>query len=354
MKKEVKLMLQAVEEAKKGKGRTSPNPLVGCVIERNGRIIGKGFHERFGAEHAEVNALRKAGKKVKGGTMYVSLEPCCFFGKTPPCTKAIIESGVKKVVIGSLDPNPLVKGKGVKELRRKGIKTKNLNLSEARKLNEFYFKFITKKIPFVLLKSAMSVDGFIADFKGKSKWISGKESRKLVHELRNEVDAVMVGIGTVKKDNPRLTCRIKGGRNPERVIIDPKLEFPLNAGMLKEKGKTIIVTAKKAGKKIKLIERKKNVSLLFLGEKKGVIDLRELMRELGRREIASVMIEGGSELNSRALNAGIVDRFLFFIAPIEIGKGIPVFSKKIIKRNSIKFRINSVKKIGEDLLVEAN
>lgn len=351
MNKEVKLMLQAIGEAKKGTGRTSPNPLVGCVIERNGRIVGKGFHERFGAGHAEANALGKARKKAEGGIMYVSLEPCCFFGKTPPCTKAIIQAGIKKVVIGCLDPNPLAKGKGVKELRKAGIKVKNLDLPEARKLNEFYFKFIAKRIPFVLLKSAMTVDGFIADFKGKSKWISGKESRKRVHELRNEIDAVMVGIGTVKKDNPKLTCRIRGGRNPLRIVIDPKLEFPLNARMLKEKGKTIIVTARKSGKKIKLVERKK-VELILIKEKRGVIDLRELMKELGKRGIASVMIEGGSELNAYALNSGIVDRFLFFISPREMEKGIPVFSKKIIKRNSIKFRVEGIKRIGKDLLVE--
>ncbi|HDK41642.1 MAG TPA: bifunctional diaminohydroxyphosphoribosylaminopyrimidine deaminase/5-amino-6-(5-phosphoribosylamino)uracil reductase RibD, partial [Nitrospirae bacterium] len=219
-----KYMKKALALAAKGKGRTSPNPVVGAVIVKGKRIIAEGFHKKAGTAHAEIVALKKAGSKARGATLYINLEPCCHTDKkTPPCTKAIIQSGIKKVVVAMKDPNPKVSGQGIRELKKAGINVEiGLMREEALKMNEAFAKFIKKKEPFVILKMAQSLDGKIATAKGESKWITGEESRKLVHRVRNEVDAVLVGIGTVKKDDPSLTCRIKGGRNPYRIIADSK------------------------------------------------------------------------------------------------------------------------------------
>ncbi|MEK6528346.1 MAG: bifunctional diaminohydroxyphosphoribosylaminopyrimidine deaminase/5-amino-6-(5-phosphoribosylamino)uracil reductase RibD, partial [Nitrospirota bacterium] len=338
-------MQRALALAVKGKGRTSPNPAVGAVIVKNNKIIAKGYHKKAGTPHAEILSLKKAGAKARGATLYVNLEPCCHTGKkTPPCTKAIIKAGIKKVVTAMIDPNSKVSGRGIRELQNAGIETKvGIMRTEAKKLNEAFIKFITKKEPFVILKVAQSLDGKIATAKGESKWITGEDARKYVHKLRNEVDAVLVGIGTVKKDNPSLTCRIKGGRNPFRVVVDSSLSIPLNAKVLKHKdGKTIIATIslnsttppfKKGGqrgifskkisadyqKKIDLLRNREVQILTTKKDKNGMVNLKSLMKKLAKLDISSVMIEGGSRINASAVSDGIVDKIMMFTASKIIG-----------------------------------
>ncbi len=361
-------MNMALELAAKGKGRTSPNPMVGAVIVKSGRVIAEGYHRKAGTAHAEIIALKKAGAKAKGATLYVNLEPCCHTDKkTPPCTKVIITAGINKVIIAMVDPNPKVSGRGIKELNKAGVKTETgIMNTEAIKLNESFIIYITRKKPFVMLKAGQSIDGKIATAKGESKWITGRKSRKYVQELRNETDAVLVGIGTVKKDNPSLTCRMRGGRNPYRIIIDSKLKISMNARVLKHRdNKTIIATTKKASKKkIDLLEKQGNKVLVIgnyvrnkaLTRTSNRVNLKSLMKELGKLAITSVMIEGGSLINSSALSSGIVDKVVFFIAPVimggsdaisSIGGKSPGLLKKALKIKNVR-----VKYIGEDILIE--
>jgi diaminohydroxyphosphoribosylaminopyrimidine deaminase/5-amino-6-(5-phosphoribosylamino)uracil reductase len=352
-------MQKALELAARGKGRTNPNPMVGAVIVKGDKIIAEGFHKKAGTSHAEVLALKKAGAKAHGATLYINLEPCCHTDKkTPPCTKAIIQSGIIKVVAAMIDPNPKVSGKGLRELRRSGVQTEIGTLDkEASKLNESFIKFITIKEPFVILKIAQSLDGKIATARGESKWITSAVSRNYVHELRNQVDAVLVGIDTVTTDNPLLTCRIRGGRNPYRIIVDSRLRVPLNAKVLKHKdGKTIIATTRKAGKKKIGPLKKRGVQVLIVKEKSGKVDLKDLMKTLGKLGITSVMIEGGSSINASALTSGIVDKIMLFIAPKviggkdavpSVGGTSPVSLSKVNKIKNLE-----IKSIGEDMLIE--
>ena len=293
-------MKRALTLEARGKGRTSPNPLVGAVVVKGNRIISEGYHKKAGTPHAEILALKKAGSKAQGATLYINLEPCCHTDKkTPPCTKSIIKAGIKKVVIAMIDPNPKVSGRGIKELKGAGIKTETgIMNAEAKNLNESFIKFITKKEPFVILKIAQSLDGKIATARGESQWITGKESRKYVHKLRCEVDALLVGIGTIKKDNPSLDCRIRGCRNPYRIIVDSRLQIPLNAKVLKHKDKrTIIATIPpippllKGGwgdyqKKIALLKNL-GVQVLKIKDKDGKVNLKALMKALTRLDITS-------------------------------------------------------------------
>ncbi len=367
-------MKKALSLAARGKGRTSPNPLVGAVVVKGGRVIAADYHRKAGTPHAEALALEKAGKRAKGSTLYVNLEPCCHTEKrTPPCTKSIIRSGIKKVVVAMIDPNPKVSGMGLAELRRAGIETEaGVMEKEAKRLNEVFIKFITKKEPFMVLKIAQSLDGRIATASGESRWITGEKARKYVHGLRNEVDAVLVGINTVTKDDPSLDCRIKGGRNPYRIIVDSRLRMPPDAKLLKhDDGKTIIATVhlNQNSKSVipnssvqrnyrNKIERLNDlgVRILAVKEKNGMVDLKSLVKELGRLEIMSVMIEGGSSIAASALSCGIVDKVMFFVAPKIIGgvDSVPSVggsSPAVLKK---AFRINDlrVKKIGEDVLME--
>ncbi len=352
-------MQKALELAAKGKGRTSPNPMVGAVIVKGGKVIAGDYHRRSGTPHAEILALKKAGKQAKGAALFINLEPCCHTDKkTPPCTRAIIESGLKKVVIAMTDPNPKVAGKGIAELKRAGIEIETgLMENEAKRLNEAFAKFITNREPFVILKAAQSLDGKIATAGGESKWITGDKARKHVHMLRNEVDALMVGIGTVIADDPSLDCRVRGGRNPYRIIVDSSLRIPLDAKVLKHNDrKTIIATTKSANReKINSIIKSGN-KVLTVKSRDGRVDLKSLMKELGRLEITSVMIEGGSSLNASALSSRIVDKVIFFCAPIIIG-GVdaipsvgglsPASLKKIVKVKDLQ-----VKQVGDDFLFE--
>jgi diaminohydroxyphosphoribosylaminopyrimidine deaminase/5-amino-6-(5-phosphoribosylamino)uracil reductase len=346
-------MNRALRLAAKAQGMTSPNPMVGAVIVKNGEIISEGFHKKPGTLHAEAIAIEKAGRDAEGSTLYVNLEPCCHTEKrTPPCTMAIIHAGVKKVIIGMRDPNPKVSGRGVLELQKAGIIVESGVLEEeARRLNEFYIKYITSGKPFVILKVAMTLDGKIATPDGQSKWITGEKARKSVHRLRSRVDAIMTAIGTVKADDPKLTKRIRGGKDPYRVVIDPKLEIPLSAEILQVPPETTIVTNVRNSKADFL--EKGGVNVIYYKEK---INLSSLMERLGKMEITSVLIEGGSSLNAHALEDGIVDKIMFFVAPKIIGgkKSFPAVGGKSFKRLEEAHSVEDLKmkRIGEDLLIE--
>ena len=352
-------MKRALELAARGRGRTSPNPMVGAVLVKGGRVIAEGYHKEAGTHHAEIVALKKAGKNARGSTLYINLEPCCHTEKrTPPCTRAIIEAGIIKVVVAMTDPNPSVSGKGLKELRRAGIKTEIGVLGkEARRLNEAFIKHMTKREPFVILKIAQSLDGKIATAKGESKWITGAKARERVHRLRNEVDALLVGIGTVKADDPSLDCRLRGGKNPCRIIVDSRLQISLNSKVLKyDDGKTIIATTKQgSSRKIASIS-KQGHTVLVLKDKAGKVDMKSLMKELGRLDIISVMIEGGSEISASALSDKVVDKVMFFVAPKIIG-GIDAVGSvggksPALLKNAFELKSIEAQKIGPDILIE--
>lgn len=352
-------MQMALDLAARGKGRTSPNPMVGAVIVKGDNVIASGYHRKAGTAHAEAAALKKAGNRAKGATLYINLEPCCHTEKrTPPCTRALIKAGIKEVVTAMIDPNPQVSGRGLKELRKGGIKTRTGVMQEAaRQLNEVFIKYITRKQPFVILKIAQSIDGKIATAGGESKWITGAEARARVHKLRNEVDALLVGIGTVKADNPSLDCRLRGGRDPYRIIVDSSLQIPLSARVLKYNDeKTIIAATKKADKnKLESLARK-GIKVLIVREKAGKVDLNCLMTELGKLDITSVMIEGGSSIAASAIAGRIVDKVMFFTAPKIIGglDAIPSIggNSPALLKNAVKLKDLQVTKLGEDILVE--
>lgn len=319
-------MRRALELAARAAGRTSPNPMVGAVIVKNGRLIAEGYHKKAGRPHGEIEALRKAGKQARGAQLFVNLEPCCHQGRTPPCTEAIIESGIKEVFVGMRDPNPLVAGKGIRRLKRAGIEVHSgLLRQESQKLNEVFVKYIETRMPFVTLKSALSLDGKIATSTGDSQWITGPEARERVHQMRDQVDAILVGAGTVLKDNPRLTTRLKKGKgcNPARVILDTRAEIPLKAKVFQRarRERVIYVTARgtSAIRVNKLHES--GVQVYVLPDRNGRISLKKLIKLLGQSGVTSILVEGGGGLNSSLLREGIVDKVVFFLAPIIIGGG---------------------------------
>lgn len=339
--------------AARAQGMTSPNPMVGAVIVKNGEILSEDYHRRPGTPHAEALAIATAGKEARDSTLYVNLEPCCHTEKrTPPCAKAIIHAGIKKVVIGMTDPNPRVLGKGISELKGAGIAvTSGVLEDEARKLNEAYIKYITTGKPFVTLKVAMTLDGKIATPEGRSKWITGEQARKKVHTLRSRADAILTAIGTVKADDPQLTVRMKKGKNPLRIVIDPNLAISLRAKILQTPPPTMIVTRERGAKSEQL--EKAGIRIIHYSKK---LDLGWLMETLGEMEITSVLIEGGSSLNAHALEDGIVDKVLFFIAPKIIGgrDSFPSVGGKTCRKLEEAYRLKDTKirRIGEDFLIE--
>lgn len=356
-------MKLAIDLAQSQVGITGLDPLVGAVLVKNGKIISKGYHGEYSSPHAESYAIKKAGKHAKGSTLYINLEPCCHYGNNPPCTQAIIKAGIKKVIAAMQDPNPLVSGRGFAELREAGIDVEVGMLGEeARKLNEAFSKHITTGLPLVILKCAMTLDGKIATSANESKWISCQQSRQFVHYLRNSVDAVMVGIGTVIKDDPKLTVRDVGKRkvirrDPKRIILDSMASTPLKSNVVrKDPENTIIVVTKKAPKSRIDALRKRNVLILMAGAKDGKIDLKKLISELGKRDFTSVMIEGGGGVNASALSSGIVDKVYIFICPKIFGgeNAKTLVEGKGVKRvtQAIKLKSYEVKKVGEDILVE--
>ena len=349
-------MQQAIQLAKQGMGHTSPNPMVGCVVVKNNEIIATGYHERYGEYHAERNALLSCSKDPKGAELYVTLEPCCHQGKTPPCTDIIIEKGIKKVYIGSMDTNPLVGGKGVKKLKAANIEVEaGILEQECRELNEIFFHYIETKTPFVAMKYAMTLDGKISTYTGDSKWITGEIAREHVHKLRKKYSGIMVGIGTVLADNPMLNCRIEEGVDPVRIICDSNLSIPLDCNIVNtaKEIKSIIAYDKGEKEKMKALEEK-GILLLASG-KEGKVDLPYLMEQLGKMGMDSVLIEGGGTLHAAALEAGIVNRVYAYIAPKLIGgkeakspiegKGISFMSEAFSLKNP------TTEFLGRDILV---
>lgn len=361
-----KYMRRAIELAKNGIGKVNPNPLVGAVIVKDGQIISEGYHAKYGDLHAERNAFRnlKCAEDAKGAEMYVTLEPCCHFGKQPPCTQAIIEHGIRKVYVGSNDPNALVAGKGIEQLRQAGIEVETEVLKdECDALNPVFFHYITTQTPYVVMKYAMTLDGKIATRTGHSKWISGEASRARVQQTRNALKGIMVGIGTVLNDDPMLTCRIGGGRNPIRIICDSKLRIPLSS--------QVVTTAKEVATIVATIEphaeytrfwneqkaalEEQGVEVAVVKEVKERLDLKDLMGQLGERKIDGILLEGGSTLNYAALQAGIVNRIETYIAPkLFGGAGLytPVGGEGVeYATEGIKCRLLTADKIEEDILL---
>ncbi|MDD5225073.1 MAG: bifunctional diaminohydroxyphosphoribosylaminopyrimidine deaminase/5-amino-6-(5-phosphoribosylamino)uracil reductase RibD [bacterium] len=357
-----KYMDLALRLARKADGMTNPNPRVGAVVVKSGRIVGKGYHRRAGTPHAEIHALREAGKLARGATLFVTLEPCDHHGRTGPCTEAVKAAGIRRVVAGMRDPNPLVSGKGLARLRRQGVRVESgLQEKTCRDLNEDYVKFITTGLPFVTFKAAASLDGRVATGTGESRWISGEASRRLVHRLRAKSDAILAGIGTVRKDDPELTARPdrKTGKNPLRVVMDSRLGIPLNARMLRSPlpAPTLIATTKKSSPKKREILRRRGVEVLVLPENKGKVDPRALLRALGKRGVMSLLLEGGPELASAFLQAGLIDKLMIFLAPKLIGgklaPGILAGVGITRLKSAIPVRDRKIQKVGEDLLITA-
>ncbi|MFH1696959.1 MAG: bifunctional diaminohydroxyphosphoribosylaminopyrimidine deaminase/5-amino-6-(5-phosphoribosylamino)uracil reductase RibD [Candidatus Diapherotrites archaeon] len=366
---ETRFMERALKLAEKGRGKVSPNPIVGCVIAKKGRVIAEAGHAKYGGMHAEAAALKKAGKRAKGADMYVTLEPCPHWGKTPPCTEAIIKAGIKRVFAAMKDPNPRVKGRGVKKLRASGVPTVlGICKKEAEMLNDFYITYMLKKRPFVIMKVAMTADGKITWGNGKRKNVSGKEAKEFVHNLRADVDAVAVGINTVIKDNPRLTARLgekQGGnkkaeckkakcRNPLRIVFDSSLKIPLNARILKgvkTAGTTIITTGKSKNKKRKAIEiQKRGAGVIIVKAGQERVDLRSALAELGKAGISSLLLEGGNKINTAFLREGLADKIAFIVSARRVGKGLDWADARVLGK--IKIRDLKVSALGNDLLIE--
>jgi len=318
------LMRLALALAERGRGRTRPNPIVGCVIAKRGRVIATGFHRRAGRPHAEVEALRVAGGRARGADVYVTLEPCNHTGRTGPCTEALIAAGVRKVFVGMRDPNPLVHGKGVRCLERAGIEVEVGVLGdECRVANEAFAWFIRHGRPYVVVKTAQSLDGRVATRTGESRWVTAKPARRFGHELRNACDAILAGVGTVLADDPLLTCRMRGGRDPIRVVVDTHARTPPRARVVqagrRSRAPTWIAVGEGApGRRVRALERA-GAEVIVCRERRGRIDLEHLLDELGRRELLSVLVEGGPTLLGALFDAGLVHKLYAFVAPLVIG-----------------------------------
>ncbi len=368
---EEKYMRRAIELAKKGSGHVNPNPLVGAVIVRDGEIIGEGYHECYGQLHAERNAIanaKKRGNSLEGSTIYVTLEPCCHYGKTPPCTEAIIEEKIARVVVGSDDPNPLVSGKGFQMLREKGIEViPHFLKEECDAMNHVFFHYIRTGTPYVAMKYAMTMDGKIACYTGDSKWVTGEESRAHVQTLRNHYKGIMAGIGTVLADDPMLNCRIEGGRDPIRIIADSHLRIPMDSQLVRTAGQQPLIVAclPDADEEKAAQLQEKGVEVLRIPgvttaditeEQKEVISLPVLMKELGARKIDGILLEGGGQLNESALQAGIVDRIYCYIAPKIFGGAqakTPVEGQGLTRAaDAWQFKRIGMQEFGQDILLE--
>lgn len=315
-------MQQALTIAQYAIGRTSPNPLVGAVIVKDGHIVGQGWHRQAGTPHAEIHALAQAGELSKGATMYVTLEPCSHYGRTGPCANALIEAGVKKVVVAMTDPNPEVAGNGIARLKAAGIEViEGVLASEAAKINEVFIKWITTGMPFGVLKTAMSLDGKIAAYTGHSQWITGSSARRYVHTLRDMYDAILVGIGTVLADNPALTTRLpEVGQNPIRVIVDSMARTPLTSKVITDKQAPTIIAVSDAAPKDKVTAlQSRGVEVLAFEQTAAGVNLHQLFEALGKRRISSVFVEGGATINASLLDANLIDKVYCFLSPKIIG-----------------------------------
>lgn len=375
--------------AEKGSGSVNPNPLVGAVIVKDNKIIGMGYHEKYGENHAERNAVKNALEDVEGSTLYVTLEPCAHYGKTPPCVDLVIEKKFKRVVIGMLDPNPLVAGKSIKKLQENNIEVSvGVKEDECRKLNEVFIKYITTKIPFVVLKSAASLDGRIATADGESKWITCEESRRDGHKLRNKYMGILVGINTVIADNPKLNCRMDEAElndetdlltyiqennlayaeglkfmsrnrkavNPVRIIVDSHLRVPLNSEVINDGGNTIIGTIRGCNESKKNELESMGIKVIETEPKQGKVDLKKLIEKLSEEGIDSILIEGGGNINFSALEEGIVDKAIFYIAPKIIGgekTKNSIGGNGFLKLDdAVRLKDTSYRKINDDFVIE--
>ena len=349
-----KWMRRCFALAAKGIGRVSPNPLVGAVIVRNGILLGQGYHQKVGGAHAEVNALNDARRRhsdVRGATLYVNLEPCAHYGKTPPCADAIVRAGIGKVVAAMKDPNPLVAGKGFVILRMAGIKLRiGILKNDAHILNEKFMKYITTGLPFVALKAAQTKDGFIAREDGSSRWISSKASRRFVHQLRAEYDAVVVGARTAAVDDPKLTVRTVNGRNPLRVLIDGNLSAPVDAAIFsdKDRQRTIVFFGRGKKEKVKILKAK-GVQLVPMKSRNGRIEVRDVLSKAAERGIASLLVEGGQSIYRQFLAARKADKIYLFTSPQKFHQGLLTFGRTVPR---FKIRRKQIRTIGGDVLTE--
>ena len=374
-------MRRAIALAKQGGGFVHPNPLVGCVVVKDGQVIAEGYHEKYGEFHAERNALTRCKADTTGATLYVTLEPCCHYGKTPPCTEIIIEKGIAKVFVGILDPNPLVAGKGVKILQDAGIEViSGLCEDEIREMNKVFLKYITTKRPYVIMKTAMTLDGKIAAHTGDSKWVTNEESRKMVHELRSELSGVIVGIGTVLADDPMLTCRLEGEHHqPIRIVVDSNLRIPIDSQLVKTANEYRTIVACRHFDRSEAERSEVEKSSLNVNKQKGFldslrslemtgvellecqsnnnhVDINDLMTRLGAMGIDSLLLEGGGTLNAAFLEAGCVDEVWAFIAPKIIGGAAaktPVSGKGIdLMSEAINLHNIEIQNINGDILIK--
>jgi len=352
-------MKLALNLARKGRGYVSPNPLVGAVIVKNDRIISRGYHQRFGGNHAEINALKNAVEDVAASTLYVTLEPCCHEGKTPPCIDSIVEHKIARVVIGTIDPNPLVSCQGINYLQSRGIEVKISVLeNNCRKLNEVFFHFMKTGLPFVTIKYAQTLDGRIATATGESQWISSETSLKYTHQLRASHDSILVGAGTVIKDNPELTVRLVRGRNPLRVIVDSELKIPKQAKVFQNisGARTLIATIKtSADPKFQSIADSGVEIITIKADRKGNVDLIKLFKILAARNISSILIEGGAQIITSTLKNNLANRLITIIAPKILGSGIEAVGDLNIRKLSLakKLSIQKVSRCGDDIIIDS-
>ncbi|NPA32602.1 MAG: bifunctional diaminohydroxyphosphoribosylaminopyrimidine deaminase/5-amino-6-(5-phosphoribosylamino)uracil reductase RibD [Aquificae bacterium] len=340
-------MKRALELAKSRKGYTHPNPTVGAIVVKEGKVVSEGVHERAGSPHAEVVAIERAGQKARGATLYVTLEPCSHWGRTPPCTDLIIRSGISRVVVATTDPNPLVSGKGIKKLKESGIEVEvGVLEEEAKELNEDFFTYITQKRPYVTLKWAQSADGKLATLSGSSKWLTSPESRKRAHELRREASAVLVGVNTVIRDDPLLTVRlVPSERQPVRIVIDPSLRIPLDAKLVRNKEAPTWVITKEGGKKKKELE-KLGVEVFVLDD----LSVKNILKVLYEKEIMHLLVEGGARTLSHFLKEGIFDRVCVFTAPKLMGEGLSVGGRKPGDVSELlELKLRRLERIGDDI-----
>ncbi|MFO7814555.1 MAG: bifunctional diaminohydroxyphosphoribosylaminopyrimidine deaminase/5-amino-6-(5-phosphoribosylamino)uracil reductase RibD [Halanaerobiales bacterium] len=344
-------MKKALKLAAEGEGYTSPNPLVGALVVKNDEIVGRGYHKKAGEPHAEVHALNQAGEKAAGATLYVNLEPCCHLGKTPACSLKIINSKISRLVVAMEDPNPLVAGKGIKDLKEAGIMIKTGVLEqEAKELNEIFIKHITEQEPFVYLKTGQTLDGYLATRTGDSSWITNEKARKYGHQLRHKVDGILVGVGTVISDNPRLTTRLedKDGKDPIRIVLDSNLRTPIDANIINKNSEspTFIVTTGNYNKEkyIKL-NQLDNLDIIVLPkDTNGRIELKRLLDELYKKEITSILIEGGGKVNHSFLKKGLIDKVYCFIAPKILGgnDGISSFNGPGVEKMNNAYELENI------------
>jgi diaminohydroxyphosphoribosylaminopyrimidine deaminase/5-amino-6-(5-phosphoribosylamino)uracil reductase len=355
-----KLMKQCLVLAQKGAGAVSPNPKVGAIILRNGKIIGSGFHHNYGGIHAEIDAFQNA-LRAKNSTLIVNLEPCSHFGKTPPCTDEIIKQKISRVVIGTKDPNPIVAGRGIKKMRSAGIDVITGVLeNDCKKFNEFFFKYITKKLPFVALKAAQTIDGKIADSKNNSRWISSEQSRKLVHSLRAEYDAILIGAGTARADNPSLTVRLTKGRNPHRIVLNGNFSIPVTNQVFQKQTneRVFFYTSNKCyqkfPKRVAALTKQGIEIIPMNSDSSNKLDLHEVMQSLAEYGITSVLVEGGASLFSQFLEQQLADKVILFIAPKILGQGKNIFEsfRNFSLQSSVNLKNISFLNSGNDIVYE--